>query len=224
MKNMPVIEGLISKFTKCARFLSMFALGLLILTTIGCNNDDSDVKIQPHDQNTFMTIMHQMMDRMDSMPKTKDADHDYAMMMRMHHQAAIQMANQVISNGDNAQIKSIAQDMIQKQQAEINEFTSFLNSHQSQPQSTSGESFNIEQMDAMKKMMKANDLRVLTGDSDQDFAQLMIDHHQSAIETSEALLKDGKEETTKELAQKIIEDQKKEIDQLQDWLLENKTY
>ena len=71
----------------------------------------------------------------------------------------------------------------------------------------------------MMQMMKAVDLRPLTGDPDFDFAQLMIDHHQAAIENSDALLKYGRENTTKALAQQIITDQKMEIKMLQDWLL-----
>lgn len=204
--------------------LGVLSALLLMVWLTGCNDKNNGLQVQPHDENTFMTIMHHMMDRMNSMPKTNDADHDYAMMMRMHHQTAVDMANEVLNKGDNAQIKAIAQEMIQKQQQEIGEFTAFLNSHQPQPQPGAGESFSMEQMDAMKKMMKANDLRVLTGDADQDFAQLMIDHHQSAIETSETVLNYGKEAKTKELAQKIIDDQKMEIDELQDWLLANKTY
>lgn len=204
-------------------FLS-FLLGLLIVVATGCKDDDSDLEIQPHDQNTYMNLMHQMMERMDTMTKTKDTDHDFAAMMRMHHQGAIDMANKVIEQGNNAEIKAIAQQMVQKQQQEIGELTAFLAAHSIDPENSTGEPFNIEQMGAMMKMMKANDLRILTGKADQDFAQLMIDHHQSAIETSEALIKYGKETETKELAEKIITDQKIEISKLQDWLLENKSY
>lgn len=75
-------------------------------------------------------------------------------------------------------------------------------------------------MDAMVKMMKANDLRVLNGDADQDLAQLMIGHHQIAIETAEALPKYAKEAKTKDPDQKTIADQKMEMD----GLLADKTY
>ncbi len=77
---------------------------------------------------------------------------------------------------------------------------------------------------SMKKMMKANDLRVITGDSDNDFIALMIDHHQSAVESSLAELEYGKQAVMKTLAQKIITEQEKEISDFQDWLLKNKPY
>ena len=46
----------------------------------------------------------------------------------------------------------------------------------------------------------------------------MIVHHQGAIAMAETQLKYGKDETTKKRGQKIIDDQKKEIDQMTKWL------
>lgn len=41
------------------------------------------------------------------------------------------------------------------------------------------------------KMMRAQDVRILTGDSNVDYAQLLIDHHQSAMEMAMSELKYG---------------------------------
>ncbi len=80
------------------------------------------------------------------------------------------------------------------------------------------------QMMNMTQMMQAVDLRPLTGNPDYDFAQLMIDHHQSAIGNSNALLKYGRENATRALAEQIIADQRMEIKMLQEWLLRNKKF
>jgi uncharacterized protein (DUF305 family) len=74
----------------------------------------------------------------------------------------------------------------------------------------------------MDKMMASSDKRTITGRPDYDFAQLMVDHHQAAIDNSEALLLHGRENTTRTLAQAIIADQRQEITALQDWLTRNK--
>ncbi len=84
--------------------------------------------------------------------------------------------------------------------------------------------FNVRQKMAMDKMMRANDLRVITGNTDRDFAQLMQDHHQSAIETSQAILELGRHAETKALGQQIIDSQMMEIKEMQEWLLKNKGY
>jgi len=170
----------------------------------------------------MMTIMHNMMARMDSMPMTGDPDHDFAMMMRMHHQGAIDMANEELKSGNDDTVRAMAQKVITTQQAEITELSNFLASHA--VEGPPNQTFMMEHMESMEKMMKANDLRVITGDADNDFLALMIDHHQSAIENSQSELKFGKHSEMKALAQRIIDEQKMEINDFQDQLLRLKPY
>jgi len=66
------------------------------------------------------------------------------------------------------------------------------------------------------------DVQLITGDTDSDFATLMILHHNSAIENSEAYLMYGTDEELKGMARKMIEDQMMEIEELSDWLKWNK--
>jgi uncharacterized protein (DUF305 family) len=181
-----------------------------------CNKDDSGIKIQSHDQNQMMAIMHQMMAKMDTMKMSRDPDNDFAMMMRTHHQGAIDMANLELKSGSDATIKQMAQSIIQGQQAEITQLTAFLASH---PPRTSDPDFDMMLMDNMKKSGKQADLQVINGDTDHDFAILMIGHHQSAVENSRLELIHGQEQRMKTMATQIIDEQMKEIDQFQDWLL-----
>ena len=61
-----------------------------------------------------------MMKMMQAMPKfTGDADVDFMMQMRMHHQAAIDMANVALANGKDADAKKLAQDVVTAQEKEI---------------------------------------------------------------------------------------------------------
>ncbi|MDE1993273.1 MAG: DUF305 domain-containing protein [Rhizobiaceae bacterium] len=63
---------------------------------------------------------------------------------------------------------------------------------------------------AMTKMM--NDMAVKpTGDVDRDFVEMMIPHHQGAIEMAQAYLRYGSNEQLKRIAQEIIVDQQQEI-------------
>lgn len=55
--------------------------------------------------------------------------------------------------------------------------------------------------------------------ADVMFAQMMIPHHEQAIEMSDSLLeKEGVDEQVRELAQQIKDAQQPEIDQMEDWL------
>jgi uncharacterized protein (DUF305 family) len=63
---------------------------------------------------------------------------------------------------------------------------------------------------AMTKMMK--DMMVKpTGDVDRDFVEMMIPHHQGAIDMAVAFLRYGRNEQLRRLAQEIIVTQQQEI-------------
>ena len=192
-------------------------LGLLIFAQ-ACSKDDDKITIQEHDKNQMMTIMHQMMDKMNAMQMTKDPDNDFAMMMMMHHQGAIDMANAELKDGKDVTLKEIAQMMITAQTQEIAQLDAFLQGH---PAHLNVPEFDSKMMMGMEKMGRNADLQIINGNTDHDFAMLMIGHHQSAIEMAQMELDYGTHEEMKTMASKIIEDQQKEIKDLQEWLLAN---
>lgn len=200
--------------------LCLFALSAAV---ISCDDDDNGLKTQDHDDNEMMSIMHDMSTEMNAMTMTKDADNDFAMMMKIHHQGAIDMGNKELEKGDDATIKAMAQTMINMQQAEIQELQAFIEGHIPEV-SAEGEMWDMEAMEAMDRMDNNADLEVLTGDADHDMAILMINHHQSAMDMAQSLLHHGHHTELKEMASKMIEDQTKEIKDLQAWLLSNKNY
>lgn len=72
---------------------------------------------------------------------------------------------------------------------------------------------------AMQQMQHGMDMPA-TGDVDVDFAQMMIPHHQGAIDMAKAELASGKDPELRQLAEKIIAAQEKEIAFLKEWLAE----
>lgn len=77
----------------------------------------------------------------------------------------------------------------------------------------------------MKSMMKGNNDQMasmkMTGNADVDFAMMMRVHHQGAIDMAQAQLRDGKDAQMRKLATSIIAAQKKEIAQLDKFLIKN---
>jgi len=71
---------------------------------------------------------------------------------------------------------------------------------------------------SMDKMHIAMGAVKPTGDSDVDFATLMLPHHQAAIDMAKTELLHGKDPQIRRLAQEIITDQQSEIDLMQRWL------
>lgn len=61
-----------------------------------------------------------------------------------------------------------------------------------------------------------------TGNTDVDFVEGMIPHHQGAIDMAKVQLQHGKDPELRKMAEKIIADQEKEIAEMQAWLKKNK--
>ena len=74
-------------------------------------------------------MMKDMSGNMSSMPMSGDPDVDFAMMMRIHHQGAIDMANAELSNGKDPQMKKMAKAIVSAQKKEIAQFDAYLAKH-----------------------------------------------------------------------------------------------
>ena len=155
-----------------------------------CSDEENRLDTQPYNDNQMMSLMHVMSAEMDAMTMTGDADDDFAAMMIMHHQGAINMGNLQIDKGNVAELKTMAQTMITMQQAEIAELELFLENH-TPTSSPTGVAWGMEAEAAMAIMTKDADLQILTGDTDNDFASLMIQHHRSATAMAQSLLHHG---------------------------------
>ena len=64
--------------------------------------------------------------KMSSMQMTGNADVDFAMMMRIHHLGAIDMAQAELKNGKAPEMRKLAQNIIAAQKKEITQLDKFL--------------------------------------------------------------------------------------------------
>ncbi|MBB1287352.1 DUF305 domain-containing protein [Flavisolibacter sp. BT320] len=160
--------------------------------------DNSSVTTPTTAATSFKVVMDNMMQDMHSMQTTQDPDHDFATMMKHHHQGAIDMANIELAKGTNAELKQVAQKMVDDAQKDIIELNTFLSSHQP----TKKSDFAKNQMD---KMMKSTNMKLTeSGDVDKDFAMMMVMHHQHGIDMSKDYLKVGTAAETKGVANRTI--------------------
>ena len=73
----------------------------------------------------------------------------------------------------------------------------------------------MRKMEAMNKaMMDAS----MTGDPDRDLVNMMLPHHQGAIDMARIYLRDGKDPEVRAIAERIITDQEREIGEFRAWL------
>ncbi len=66
------------------------------------------------------------MESMQKMPMSGDTDKDFAMMMKIHHQQAVEMAQMELTNGKSPKMKTMAKNIISAQKKEIAEFDKWL--------------------------------------------------------------------------------------------------
>jgi uncharacterized protein (DUF305 family) len=176
--------------------------------------------------------MSKMMQKMKSMKMTGDADHDFAMMMAEHHQGAIDAAQIVIKSGKDAKIKSLAKSILDKQPQEQKELRAHKGTDQdhsaharketsdskNESSDAHASGFSSEIKQAMNEMETSMNSMKMTDNLDHDFAMMMIPHHESAIDMSNAVIKHGKDQDIKNIAEKVVSDSKKEISELKEWI------
>jgi uncharacterized protein (DUF305 family) len=73
---------------------------------------------------------------------------------------------------------------------------------------------------SMKTMMNSMHVKT-TGKPDEDFARMMIPHHQGAIDMAKVELQYGTDPELRQLATDIVAAQDKEIAQMKAWLAKN---
>lgn len=81
----------------------------------------------------------------------------------------------------------------------------------SAPMNVALDGFHAQCDKAMDAMMKGMSVST-KGNVDTDFSQMMIPHHQGAIDMAVAELRYGRNEQLRRIAQEIIVDQRQEID------------
>ncbi len=69
------------------------------------------------------------MDSMARMKMSGDLDKDFASMMRLHHQQAVDMARVEAEHGKSPEIKAMARKMMRDQQKEIAQMDAWLKKH-----------------------------------------------------------------------------------------------
>lgn len=150
-------------------------------------------------------------------------DVSFAQGMAMHHQQAIEMADMVLAKqGVDTKVTTLATEIKNAQQPEIEQMNGWLKSwgEQTMSSSTSGMDHDMGAMGG--GMMSQDDMDALKNASGATASSLfltqMTTHHKGAIEMAQTEVAKGKDPDAVALAKKIIADQTTQITQMQDLL------
>jgi len=166
----------------------------------------------PDISTALKTGMDKMTTELKAYAPTGDPDHDYAAIMRIHHQGGVEMMQVYLPGAKDETLKNMAQNGIVKQQNEISELEAFLNNHKP---GTQKNTYGKEAVQMVTDMMKMDSH---PADADKAFASMMAPHHESAVHISQMYLKHSKDQKLKNIAQKVATEQQKETDELKKWL------
>ncbi|NRQ32210.1 DUF305 domain-containing protein [Nonomuraea sp. NN258] len=140
-----------------------------------------------------------------------DADVMFAQMMIPHHEQAVDMAELAEGRASDQEIKDLAAKIKAAQDPEIRTMRGWLTAW-GKPLPSGGMGHD------MPGMMSAADLRELESaqgeEFDRRFAELMIAHHEGAIEMARTEQAQGADPEAKELAKTIETAQRAEVAQL----------
>lgn len=162
----------------------------------------------------LMGVMNSMMNKMHSMKMTGDFDVDWANMMIEHHQGGIDMAQVELSQGKDEKMKSKAQEIITKQKDEQQKLRDLVSSYKRSGMKHGEGELEKHMNDMMNTMQKMK----MSGDVDQDFAAMMMHHHEHGIAMAAIEVKNGMNDELKKMAQKSITDQEKDVKEFKQWL------
>lgn len=144
-------------------------------------------------------------------------------MMIPHHEQANEMSELVPFRTDRRELLDIAEEIIASQEGEIITMSEWLVEAGENPYAHI-EMDHEEMMETMEGMHSPEEmerLRSLEGEAfEREFINLMIDHHQGAIDMSQEVLQNGEDSAVAQLAEDIIAEQEAEIAQMQEWCRE----
>ena len=182
------------------------------------SNMNHNVSNMNHDMSNMSG--HDMMN-MNSDPGAADAPYDlqYLDSMIHHHNGAIMMAKMVLGKTERPELKAFAQKVIDDQSKEID----YMKQLREQWYAGKPQAVNME-MPGMVGGMK-----IMTGEHmkemdqmppahfDDHFLNMMIAHHEGAVTMSKEAQKKAEHPEVKQLADKIIQAQGPEIEQMKKW-------
>ena len=129
--------------------------------------------------------------------------------MLPHHQSALAMASEALTNAEHPELKQLAEGIITTQSKEISGMQAWRKAWYPDLKTISTSSMNMGEMKISNDASKS---------FDQRFLESMISHHQGALEMAKMSDQMAEHAEIKTLSDAILKTQQAEIEQMQGWL------
>ena len=188
----------------------MFFSALAIVSLVACRNEPSSTTTSPSTTAPIETTT--------TSPPAATASYDLEFIdtMSKHHEQAIQMAKAAQGKVQLAGLKEMTKRIPEDQQKEIDQMKAWR--EQWYPGAAPAETMQMPGMGSSMSMDMSHLDSMKSGKGyDSMFIDMMIPHHQGAIQMAQDALVKAEHQEVKTLAQQIIDEQQKEIDQMKQW-------
>ena len=142
-------------------------------------------------------------------PNGEYSDAAFVAAMVPHHEGAVEMAEVALENAEHEEIRTLSQDIIDAQRAEIELFGEIR-------EELGGEATMEMSEEEMMGNMDAGEL-AQQQPFDKAFIDAMIPHHESAIEMANVALQESEDPEILRIAEDIVSAQEAEIEQMTEW-------
>jgi uncharacterized protein (DUF305 family) len=168
-------------------------LGAIVLLLAACGGNDGD-------SGTSGT------------PTGADFDRAFIDAMVPHHESAIEMAKAAKETGlEQPDLVKVADDILATQQPEIDKMKEWRGEWFGSSEIDPNGAAALGMSESDMGMQHDADALLNSGDVDTDFAQMMVTHHQGAIDMAKLAADNAEHSEIKDLAEAIISAQEREI-------------
>jgi uncharacterized protein (DUF305 family) len=221
----------------------LLAGGLLLNNCRSGPEEPADVH-EPGAPATMMAALHTMADHSQAIQANGNLDLYFALLMRENHRAAVSMSALELKQGQDPELRRVAQDIYHAHQQLILGLDSAIQRIQEQPPAFPDHTSQAERLSRLLEAATAGlhpaAHRIIarveagqdslnyhhtpqqedagTGSIDHDYAALLVPHHQNSITLARAELELGRDDALQKAAYLILQDQQREIEQVQAWL------
>lgn len=149
-----------------------------------------------------------------------DADVAFAQLMIPHHAQAVEMADLALQQGTSSDVLALAEQIKAAQDPEIQQMRGWLAAWGAPEEMDGGDHSDMDMGGmSVSGMMTDDDMSALMNAAGEEFdrmwLQMMIAHHQGAIQMAEQVLADSTNPDVTALANAVVSGQTAEIDTMQ---------
>jgi len=190
----------------------LFTYSLLAVSmSVHADSDNEELYLK-----NYESILSVMKKEMEAAPKTGDPTLDFLYEMIPHHEAAVSMAENLLSYGEGLEVKKLAMTIMRDQIEGIQRMKTLLDQLKNNPQVDKAKEtaylkiYNDDYKQMMNKMSKVEP----TGSVDKDFLEQMIAHHEGAVKMATNILNYTNNEELREIATHMISGQQRQLEEM----------